>query len=126
DRGPLRGPRSLKRRDLMIGAADYRHTGGFRLSRDLDAARAFVTSELGGLAGGGATGERSREALLAVVAPQGGLAAAARVLGVHRNTVLQRVRRAEELRGRPATERPAELHAALLLAAVLGPAALAS
>ncbi|MEV4422005.1 DUF559 domain-containing protein, partial [Patulibacter sp. NPDC049589] len=36
DRGPLRGPRSLKRRDLMIGAADYRHTGGFRLSAGAD------------------------------------------------------------------------------------------
>ncbi|WP_211241783.1 PucR family transcriptional regulator [Patulibacter minatonensis] len=94
------------------------------LSRDVDAARAFVAGELGGLATAGPAAERVRAALLAVVAPQGGLAAAARLLGVHRNTVLQRVRRAEELRGRPATDRPAELHAALLLAAALGPAVL--
>lgn len=94
------------------------------LSRDLEAARAFAQAELGGLAGGGVAGARARDALLAVGAPGGGLAAAARALGVHRNTVLQRVRRAEELRGRPVTERPAELHAALLLAQVLGAAVL--
>ncbi len=90
------------------------------LSRDLPAAKAFVERELGDLGGAGASQERAREALLAVVAPHGGLAIAARDLGVHRNTVLQRVHRAEELRGRPATERPTELHAALVLAAVLG------
>ncbi|WP_309233485.1 helix-turn-helix domain-containing protein [Conexibacter sp. W3-3-2] len=97
------------------------------LSRDLEAARAFVAAELGALADphDGAAG-RAREALAAVVAPDGGIAAAARALDLHRNTVLQRVRRGEELRGRPLTERPAELHAALLLAQVLGPAVLRS
>ncbi|UTI66312.1 helix-turn-helix domain-containing protein [Paraconexibacter antarcticus] len=95
------------------------------LARDVEAARAFVAAELGGLAAGDPAAARARAALREVVAPQGGLAAAARALGLHRNTVLQRVRRAEELRGRPATERPAELHAALLLADVLGPAVLA-
>lgn len=94
------------------------------LTRDLEAARAFVSAELGGLSAQTASAERARTALLEVVAPQGGLAAAARVLDLHRNTVLQRVRRAEELRGRPATERPAELHAALLLARALGAAVL--
>jgi hypothetical protein len=34
--------------------------------------------------------------------------------------VLQRIRRGEELRGRPAGEDTAELHAALLLHAMLG------
>jgi len=95
------------------------------LSRDLEAARAFVAAELGDLAGEDDSAVRARTALLAVVAPQGGIAAAARDLDLHRNTVLQRIRRAEELRGRPATERPSELHAALLLAATLGPAILA-
>lgn len=95
------------------------------LSRDLDAARTFVTAELGGLAGSDAVAERARTAILAVVSPQGGLAAAARELDIHRNTVLQRVRRGEQLRGRPVTERATELHAALLLAAALGPAVLA-
>ena len=94
------------------------------LTRDLEAARAFVAAELGGLSAQTASADRARAALIEVVAPQGGLAAAARVLDLHRNTVLQRVRRAEELRGRPASERPAELHAALLLARALGPAVL--
>jgi len=94
------------------------------LSRDLDAARRFVHAELGDLGADTATAARARAALLAVGAPGGGIAAAARDLGVHRNTVLQRVHRAEELRRRGAHERPAELHAALLLAAALGDAAL--
>ena len=45
---------------------------------------------------------------------------AARTLGIHRNTVLQRVRRAEERRGRPATIKVAELHAAVPACEVLG------
>ncbi len=94
------------------------------LSADAGAARAFVRRELGELAQDTPTAERCREALLSTVAPQGGIAAAARDLGIHRNTVLQRVRKGEELRGRPADERPAELHAALLLATTLGVAGL--
>lgn len=95
------------------------------MSGDLDLARAFVATELGGLAVAGRREEEERRALLAVLDAQGGLAAAAEALGVHRNTVLQRLRRAEERRGRPATERVAELHAALHLANVLGPVVLA-
>ncbi len=95
------------------------------ITQDVDAARAFVAAELGGLAAVDEGAARARAALLEVVAPHGGLAAAARTLGLHRNTVLQRVRRAEELRGRPATERAAELHAALLLVQTLGAAVLA-
>ena len=41
-----------------------------------------------------------------------------------RNTVLQRVHRAEELLARPVAQRPAELHAAVLLAAALPEAVL--
>jgi len=96
------------------------------MSGDLDLARAFVATELGGLAVAGRREEEERRALLAVLDAQGGLAAAAEALGVHRNTVLQRLRRAEERRGRPGTERVAELHAALHLAQVLGPVVLAA
>ncbi|KAA1417072.1 hypothetical protein F0U44_18035 [Nocardioides humilatus] len=96
------------------------------MSGDLDLARGFVASELGALAAQGRQTEEERRALLAVLDAQGGLAAAAEELGVHRNTVLQRVRRAEERRGRPATERVAELHAALRLVEVLGSAVLTS
>ncbi|WP_425546049.1 helix-turn-helix domain-containing protein [Aeromicrobium halocynthiae] len=56
----------------------------------------------------------------------GRIAAAARALDIHRNTVLNRVRRAESRRGRPATVRTAELHAALRIASVLGPVVLSS
>lgn len=96
------------------------------MSGDLDLARAFVATELGGLAVEGRRQDEERQALLAVLDAQRGLAAAAEALGVHRNTVLQRVRRAEERRGRPATERVAELHAALRLVDVLGAAVLTS
>lgn len=94
------------------------------MSGDLDLARAFVAVELGALAAEGRREDEERQALLAVLDAQGGLTAAAEKLGVHRNTVLQRLRRAEEHRGRPATERVAELHAALRLIQVLGPTVL--
>ncbi len=94
------------------------------MSCDLDLARAFVASELGALAAAGRREDEERAAVLAVLDAQGGLATAAEQLGIHRNTVLQRLRRAEERRGRPATERVAELHAALRLAHVLGPVVL--
>ena len=90
------------------------------ISRDLDAARAFVATQLGDLAGDGGKERGERAALLAVLDAQGSLTAAARTLGIHKNTVLQRVRRAEERRGRPATVHVAELHAALLVCDVLG------
>lgn len=86
------------------------------LTRDLDAAAAFVRAELGDLAAPDPAIAELRRTLLAVVGPRGGVAHAARAGSLHRNTVLHRVRRAEALRGRPADERPAELHAALLLA----------
>lgn len=90
------------------------------LTRDLDAARDLVSRELGELASGGERHRDERAALLAVLDAQGSLAAAARSLGVHRNTVLQRMRRAEERRGRPAQDGLLELHAALRLVDVLG------
>jgi DNA-binding PucR family transcriptional regulator len=96
------------------------------MSGDLDVARGFVATELGALAAPGRREDEERDALLAVLDAQGGLAAAAEELGVHRNTVLQRIRRAEERRGRPATDRVAELHAALRLVQVLGSAVLTS
>lgn len=94
------------------------------MSGDLDLARAFVAAELGALAVEGRREDEERRALLAWLDAQGGLAAAAEELGVHRNTVLQRMRRAEDRRGQPATDRVAELHAALRLVQVLGTAVL--
>ena len=94
------------------------------VSRDLDAARAFVAAELGDLARDDARAGAERAALLAVLDAQGSLVTAARTLGIHRNTILQRMRRAEQRRGRPATVKIAELHAALLVCDVLGAAVL--
>lgn len=94
------------------------------ISRDLETARAFVAAQLGDLAGDGAKERGERATLLAVLDAQGSLTAAAHTLGIHKNTVLQRVRRAEERRGRPATNQVAELHAALLVCDVLGAAVL--
>lgn len=96
------------------------------MSGDLDLARAFVAAELGELGVVGVREAEERRALLAVLDAQGGLAAAATVLGVHRNTVLQRMRRAEERLGRTASGRIVELHAALHLAETLGAAVLGS
>jgi hypothetical protein len=90
------------------------------ISRDLDAAKAFVAAQLGDLAGDDAKERGERAALLAVLDARGSLTTAARTLGIHKNTVLQRVRRAEERRGRPATIKIAELHAALVVCDVLG------
>lgn len=90
------------------------------ITRDLDAARAFVAVQLGDLARDDAKERGERAALLAVLDARGSLTTAARTLGIHKNTVLQRMRRAEERRGRPATIKIAELHAALLVCQVLG------
>ncbi|KHO22065.1 PucR family transcriptional regulator [Mycolicibacterium setense] len=90
------------------------------ISRDLDAARAFVAAQLGDLARDAAKERDERTTLLAVLDAQGSLTAAAQTLGVHKNTVLQRMRRAEDRRGRAATIKVAELHAALLVCDVLG------
>ncbi|MGW0161431.1 PucR family transcriptional regulator [Mycobacterium sp. NPDC003323] len=89
------------------------------LSQDLDAARAYVRAELGDLARADAKSSAERAALLAFLSAQGSLKAAADALGVHRNTVLQRVRRAEHRLGGPVTARLAEVHAALQLCDVL-------
>lgn len=89
------------------------------ISRDLDAAREFVAAQLGDLARDDAKERDERAALLAVLDAQGSLVAAARTLGIHRNTILQRVRRAEQRMGRPATARIVDLHAALVVCDVL-------
>ena len=89
------------------------------LSQDVEAAAAFVRRELGGLAGGDPRTSELRRTLLEVVRPRGGIAVAARTMDVHRNTVVHRIGRAEALRGAPIDVRAAELHAALLLDALL-------
>jgi DNA-binding PucR family transcriptional regulator len=95
------------------------------LSRDLPAAQALIRAELGALAAPGERTQLLRETLLAYMTARGSPAAAAAALGIHRNTAVQRLRRAEALRGQPAGVHSHELLAALLLTQTLGDAVLA-
>ena len=92
------------------------------LSADLDAARALVRNELKALNRAGDDMEMLRHTAQAFVASGFSYAAVASSQHIHRNTALQRVKRAQELRGRPLTERPAELLAALALVDAVGSA----
>lgn len=85
------------------------------LTRDLAAARAFVAAELGGLAAPQERIAALRAFLRVLLSNDGNASATAAALGVHRNTVRQRLARVEELRGRPITVRGAELRAALAI-----------
>lgn len=90
------------------------------LSTDLAAAREFVARELGDLAGSSEATRTVRDTLKCYLDRDRSLAGAAADLQVARNTVAYRVQRAEQLRGRPATVRRLQLHAALTLADELG------
>jgi hypothetical protein len=92
------------------------------LSADLDAARELVRTELRALNRPGDHIEMLRLTARAFVESGFSYAAAASSLHIHRNTALQRVKKAEALRGKPFTERPAELLAALALVEAIGPA----
>ena len=96
------------------------------LSADMTAAGEFVARELGALAGAGESVAMMRHTLKCYLDRDRSLAGTAAHLHVARNTVAYRVHRAEELRGRPATERRLQLHAALTLAEDLGDAVLPS
>ena len=94
------------------------------LASDLPRARAFVASQLGPLAITGGTAERLRETVLAFLVSGGSPTRVAEELFVHKNTVTERIKRAEQTLGRGVNESPVELEAALTLAAGLGPAVL--
>lgn len=94
------------------------------LSADLQAASEFVVRELGELAGHQESVAVMRHTLRCYLDRDRSLARTAEHLHVARNTVAYRVQRAEQLRGRPATERRLQLHAALTLAEEIGTAVL--
>ncbi|MPY99468.1 MAG: hypothetical protein GEU97_15990 [Actinophytocola sp.] len=105
------------------------------LSADEEAMRAMVRRVLGGLGGHGGPGghpglaghgeaaARLRATALAYL-EAGGARAAAAALGVHKNTVLYRLRQVEDLLGHPLAADPLGLHLALILADRFGPHAL--
>ena len=90
------------------------------LAGDLERARRFMHAELGALVADDDGTLRLRATLRAYLDEGFSLAATARRLGIHENTVKYRVRRCEEALGRPVAERPLKLAAALLLAERLG------
>jgi hypothetical protein len=94
------------------------------LASDLPRARTFVAARLGPLAASGEPAARLRDTVLAFLAAGGSKTRVAKELYIHPNTVGYRVKRAEEMLGRPVTEDPIEVTCALRLAAVLGPAVL--
>jgi DNA-binding PucR family transcriptional regulator len=93
------------------------------VSADLDQARAFVARELGPLARGDDRTRTLATTLRTYLELGSSLDRAARRLGVHKNTVLKRVRRARELLGGDLDERMLELEVALALAPVVARAA---
>jgi hypothetical protein len=94
------------------------------LASDLPRARAFVATQLGPLAVAGGTAERLRETVLPFLLSGGSPTRVAEKLFVHKNTVVERIKRAEALLDRRVNESPLELEAALTLAASLGTAVL--
>ncbi|MGW5302228.1 PucR family transcriptional regulator [Rhodococcus aetherivorans] len=86
---------------------------------DQTRARAFMHRELGHLADKGENMQMLRETLLAYLACRRSPQTTAERLYVARNTVVYRVKRAEEIRGRTLSERTLELWSALLIARVL-------
>jgi len=86
---------------------------------DVDAAGRFVARELGPLAAPDEATVRLATTLAVFLEEGASFVGAARRLGVHANTVTYRVHRAEELRGRPVTDRQLELRLALRLSRLL-------
>lgn len=91
------------------------------LSADTERARWFVADELGELAADDPGTAELRLTLLSYLDAGGSLVSTASALRRHRNTIIHRLRRVEQLLGYPITQRRQHLHAALQLAARLGP-----
>jgi DNA-binding PucR family transcriptional regulator len=87
--------------------------------RDRDAARMFAAEELGPVAAPTPAAAELRRTLTAFFAAGHDQSRAARDLGVHRNTVAKRLRRAEGLIGHTLEARVRELDTALAIAEVL-------
>jgi DNA-binding PucR family transcriptional regulator len=86
------------------------------VSPDPDATRAFIAAELGDLAAPGPRHQRLRETGLGFLQSNANATATASLLGVHRNTVRNRVLRIEEILGRPLEVSRVQLQLALHLA----------
>jgi DNA-binding PucR family transcriptional regulator len=90
------------------------------LSDDLDRLSRFVDRTLGPLTADDDASARLRETLLAWLAEGGNARRAAERLHAHKNTVLYRISRAQQILGRPLDERRGDLELALSAIAALG------
>jgi DNA-binding PucR family transcriptional regulator len=89
------------------------------VSADMAHARAFVAGELGRLSGEEDEARRLADTLLVYLEEQRSLTRSAQRLGVHHNTIGNRIRAAQQLLEEPIDDRPAELLVALRLARLL-------
>jgi DNA-binding PucR family transcriptional regulator len=89
------------------------------LAEDPEAARRFAARELGPLAAGDDATVRFSSTVAIFLEEGSSFLRAGRRLGIHANTVIYRVRRAESLLGRSVTERQLELRVALRLVRLL-------
>ncbi|HUR75546.1 MAG TPA: helix-turn-helix domain-containing protein [Sporichthya sp.] len=94
------------------------------LCADLEATKAWVADTLGPLAADEENAERLRETVRIFLNLGSSHTAAAEQLTLHKNSVQQRVARAEALRGRPFREDRADVELALRACRLLGPAVL--
>jgi DNA-binding PucR family transcriptional regulator len=90
-------------------------------SADLNHARDFVSAELGPLAAGDESTRRLAETLTVYLEERSSPKRAAKRLGVHENTIPNRIRAAQALLDRPIDERVPELLVALRLRSALDP-----
>jgi DNA-binding PucR family transcriptional regulator len=87
---------------------------------DIEAIRSWVTHALGPLAVDVESNARLRDTVRAFLASGGSYTAAAQELLLHKNTVQYRIRKAEELRGRPLSDGRLDVEVALLAVQLLG------
>jgi DNA-binding PucR family transcriptional regulator len=87
---------------------------------DLDAVRAWIAQTLGPLGADTDGTARLRETVRAFLSSGGSYTAAAQELLLHKNTVQYRIRKAEELRGRPLADGRLDVEVALLAISMLG------
>ncbi len=108
-------------RDVRSGTVVAYRTGGLTALLAADPAEAirFAETELGGLVAGTDSAARLRATLRAYLEENLSPARAARRLGIHQNTVVYRVKRAEELLGHKIEPRRLHLEVALRLAEMI-------
>jgi DNA-binding PucR family transcriptional regulator len=94
------------------------------MASDLDATRAWVLDTLGPLAIDDEPHARLRTTVRVFLSTGGSYTATAERLTMHKNTVLYRVNRADEIRGRPIQDDRLDVELALLACESLGRAVL--